>query len=162
MASCDYVVGYIYLPTVSATQHDKMPARVKKCNKPGSTLPANLHVNESMTPGAFDLANGDMVRGGGSLLDIAAQWRERAGSQCPAVVSEELAVGDLIGADLITVAIQDIEQHDGTITIRQGHSAARYRDIGFAVVMSELESVADDLEITGRRGIAVGECRTQK
>jgi len=59
-----------------------------------------------------------MVRGGDCLLAIATQWRERAGSQRPAVVSEELAVGDLIGADLITVTIQDIEQHDGTITIR--------------------------------------------
>ena len=121
-----------------------------------------MPVNASAASGAFDLVDGDVVRGGGRLLGVAAQRRERAWPQCPTVVSEELAVGNLIAADLIAVAIQDIEQHDGAIAIRHGHSAARYRDIDFAIVMSELETVTDDFEITRRRGITVGERRLHK
>ena len=132
------------------------------CNKLGCSLFAGLYLNVSATPGAFDLADGDVIRGGGRLLAITAQRSERAGSQCPAVVSEELAVDNLVGADLIPVAIQDIEQHDGAIAIRHGHGAARYRYLGCAVVLGALEFVADDFQITGRRGIAVGQRRVHQ
>ena len=103
-----------------------------------------MPVNVSVTSGAFDLADGDMVCSGGCLLGIATQRYECAGSQCPAVMSKEFAVSDLVGADLIIVAIQDIEQHDGSVAIRQSHSAARHRDLDFSIVVGELELVAYD------------------
>lgn len=121
-----------------------------------------MPVNVSVTSSAFDLVDGDMVCGRSRLLGIAIQRRERAGSQCPAIVSKELAVDNLVGADSIIVAVQDIEQHDGAVAIRQSHSAARHRDIDFSIVMGELELIAYDFEISRRRGIAVGECRGQK
>ena len=100
-----------------------------------------------------------MVSFGGRLLAISAQRRECAGVERPAVVAEEFAVSDLVGADLPSFAIQDIEYHDRAVAIRQGHGAASDRDASLSIVLGELEFITNDFEVSRRRCIAGGERR---
>src|SRR5271170_8132220 len=109
-------------------------------------------------PRAVGLMNGDMIGSSNCFRRIATFRRKHAWPQLPAVMAFKFATRDFECSNFLVVFVQHIEQYDCTPTVRHRLDPAVNRNFNFPVAIRELELVANDLEVAGRRNINCSKC----